>query len=107
MGGGRRVRLLALTSSENRRAALRAKGITPLLGNLDDRASLGRLAGVASRVLYLADQDADFWIPKMHSEWDGAIPATVIINPKNRKKGFYNEKFEDYSELESFVSKFF
>ncbi|MEZ5706040.1 MAG: SDR family oxidoreductase [Burkholderiaceae bacterium] len=54
MGGGRRVRLIALTSSENRRAALRAKGITPLLGNLDDRASLGRLAGVASRVLYLA-----------------------------------------------------
>jgi nucleoside-diphosphate-sugar epimerase len=54
LGGGRRVRLLALTSSLDRAAPLRAKGITPLMGNLDDRAGLRRLAGLATRVLYLA-----------------------------------------------------
>lgn len=49
-----RVRVLALTSSVHRVAELRALGITPLLGNLDDDASLRRLAGVAHRVLHLA-----------------------------------------------------
>lgn len=49
-----RVRLLALTSSPARRAELRAQGLTPLLGNLDDAASLRRLAGLATRVVHLA-----------------------------------------------------
>ncbi len=54
LGGGRRVRLLALTSTPGRGAALRAQGITPLQGNLDDARSLRRLAGLATRVLHLA-----------------------------------------------------
>jgi nucleoside-diphosphate-sugar epimerase len=49
-----RVRLFALTSTPTRVADLRAAGITPLAGNLDDPASLRRLAGLATRVLYLA-----------------------------------------------------
>ncbi|MEQ1658051.1 MAG: SDR family oxidoreductase [Hylemonella sp.] len=49
-----RVRVLALTSTPGRRAELRARGITPLSGNLDDRATLHRLAGLATRVLHLA-----------------------------------------------------
>ncbi len=44
----------ALTSSPDKCAALRALGITPLLGNLDDPASLRRLAGLAPRVVHLA-----------------------------------------------------
>jgi nucleoside-diphosphate-sugar epimerase len=54
LGAGRRVTLRALTSSPDRRAELRARGITPLLGNLDDARSLARLAGLATRVLHLA-----------------------------------------------------
>ena len=54
LGGGRRVRLLALTSTPESAAALRAQGITPLVGNLDQPASLQRLAGLATRVLHLA-----------------------------------------------------
>src|SRR4051812_47868545 len=49
-----RVRLLALTSSADRLPVLRARKITPLLGNLDDGASLRRLAGLATRVVHLA-----------------------------------------------------
>ena len=49
-----RVRVLALTSSAERVAPLRALGITPLLGNLDRAASLRRLSGLATRVLHLA-----------------------------------------------------
>ncbi|MGS5085464.1 SDR family oxidoreductase [Hydrogenophaga sp. A37] len=54
LGSGRRARLLALTSSPERNADLRAQGITPLQGNLDDPRSLQRLAGLATRVLHLA-----------------------------------------------------
>ena len=53
-GGQTRVRLLALTSSPERVGELRARGITPLIGNLDHPRSLGRLAGLAHRVLHLA-----------------------------------------------------
>ena len=49
-----RMRVLALTSSAARAPELRAQGIVPLAGNLDHAASLGRLAGLAPRVLHLA-----------------------------------------------------
>ena len=54
LGAGRRMTLRALTSSPDRRAELRALGITPLQGNLDDARSVARLAGLATRVLHLA-----------------------------------------------------
>ena len=48
------MQVLALTSSPARVAGLRALGARPVVGNLDDAASLRRLAGVATRVLHLA-----------------------------------------------------
>jgi nucleoside-diphosphate-sugar epimerase len=54
LGSGRRVTLLALSSSPERCADLRAQGITPLRGNLDQPQTLQRLAGIATRVLHLA-----------------------------------------------------
>jgi nucleoside-diphosphate-sugar epimerase len=59
------VRAFALTSTPQRRAGLRARGLTPLVGNLDDPASLRRLAGIATRVIHLAPPQAqpvgDWW----------------------------------------------
>ena len=49
-----RWRVLALTSSPERRALLRERGAVPLLGNLDDPHTLGRLGGLADAVLHLA-----------------------------------------------------
>lgn len=49
-----RYRLLALTSTPSRAEALRAAGVVPLIGNLDDPATLSRLAGLADAVLHLA-----------------------------------------------------
>lgn len=54
-----RVRLMALTSSADRCVALRAQGITPLLGNLDVPATLRRLSALATRVLHLAPPPAE------------------------------------------------
>ena len=49
-----RWRLLALTSSAARVDALRQAGAHPVLGNLDDAATLARLAGLCDAVLHLA-----------------------------------------------------
>jgi len=49
-----RVRLLALTSDAQRCAELRAAGLRPLVGDLDQPRSLQRLAGLADAVLHLA-----------------------------------------------------
>lgn len=56
---GGRVRVLALTSSPERRGELRQRGITPLVGNLDGPAGLRRLAGLAHRVVHLAPPPAE------------------------------------------------
>jgi nucleoside-diphosphate-sugar epimerase len=49
-----RCRVLALTSQPERASALRAAGVVPLLGNLDQAATLARLAGLARHVVHLA-----------------------------------------------------
>jgi nucleoside-diphosphate-sugar epimerase len=54
-----RVRLLALTSSPDRLAMLRERGLTPLPGDLDEGRTLARLAGLATRVVHLAPPSAD------------------------------------------------
>ncbi len=65
----RHVRVVALTSSPARVAALRAQGVTPVVGNLDVPASLQRLAGWATRVLHLAP-------PPLQGETD---PRTLVL----------------------------
>lgn len=49
-----RAHVFALTSHAERSAELRAAGVTPLVGDLDARCSLKRLAGLAPTVLHLA-----------------------------------------------------
>ncbi len=60
-----RVQLLALTSSAQRVPLLRSRGITALQGNLDRAPTLGRLAGIATRVVHLApppgEGDPQWW----------------------------------------------
>lgn len=67
-----RLKLIALTSTAARIPALRAQGITPLTGNLDDRASLRRLAGLATRVLHLAPP------PSHNPDWR-SDPRTLAL----------------------------
>ena len=49
-----RWRLIALTSNPTRVDELRAAGVQPLIGNLDQPGTLARLAGLADAVLHLA-----------------------------------------------------
>lgn len=67
---GRRWRVVVLTSQAARVRELRALGAVPLVGNLDDPASLGRLAGLADLVLHLAP-------PPLHGERDPRTRALL------------------------------
>ncbi len=50
----RHYRLYALVRNDASRTALRRQGVTSVVGDLDDRSSLARLAGLADVVLHLA-----------------------------------------------------
>lgn len=66
------LKLIALTSTVERLPALRAEGITPLQGNLDDAATLRRLAGLATRVVHLAPP------PNHNPDWR-SDPRTLAL----------------------------
>ena len=57
-----------------------------------------------SEVILFADQDANNWIPVIHEQWDGAIPATLVVRGKARL--FHLGKFARYEDLENFVQPF-
>ena len=58
---------------------------------------------LTSKVIVLDDADMNSWILKINSEWDGAIPVTLIYNKEQRQ--FYPQSFT-YDELSSEVRKF-
>jgi thiol-disulfide isomerase/thioredoxin len=61
---------------------------------------------IKSRVLYLDDGKANQWIPKIDSEWTGAIPATLIYRGTDRKfiEGSLTreELFKEVNEIMSY-----
>ncbi|MDR7334040.1 SDR family oxidoreductase [Roseateles asaccharophilus] len=77
-----RWRVYALTSSPTRAPALRAAGAVPLVGNLDDAATLSRLAGLADLVLHLApparEGDTDARTRKLLGALARRPPAALV-----------------------------
>ncbi|GAB3650630.1 NAD-dependent epimerase/dehydratase family protein [Ramlibacter alkalitolerans] len=71
-----RLHLLGLTSSPARAPQLRARGITPLHGNLDDPATLARLAGLADRIVHLAPPSTE---PAQQWWRDGRTQALLRV----------------------------
>jgi thiol-disulfide isomerase/thioredoxin len=52
-------------------------------------------------VLVLDDPNQNVWIDKVHKDWSGAIPATLIYNKE--KRDFYEKAFT-YEELENIIN---
>jgi hypothetical protein len=52
-------------------------------------------------VVALADMDYNAWIDKVSTEWDGAIPFTLIYNAGGRS--VKSAEFSGYAELEALV----
>jgi len=77
-----RWRVLALTSSPGRAGELRAAGAVPLIGNLDEPATLARLAGLADLVLHLApparDGEIDLRTRRLLAALARRAPAALV-----------------------------
>ena len=58
---------------------------------------------IRSEVLLLDEVDYDSWIDKVDKSWSGAIPATLIINPKTGQRRFV-EKELNQGELENLIA---
>ncbi len=63
-----------------------------------------RSQNIKSEVALLADQDVNSWIPRIYEDWDGAIPATIVLRGGKRK--FSLGKFSSLEELDAFVQPF-
>lgn len=57
-----------------------------------------------SKVVLLTDTNYNNWLPKIDNDWSGAIPATWLIQGKNRL--FVEQDFEDKEALETFINEF-
>ena len=47
---------------------------------------------IKSKVILLDDSKMNTWVPKVYEEWDGGIPATLIVNQSNYN--FYPKPFK-------------
>lgn len=60
---------------------------------------------VESEVVLLAAPDANAWIDRVDTNWEGSIPATLFY--KGNKRIFKEEEFEHFEDLEQIVKSFF
>jgi thiol-disulfide isomerase/thioredoxin len=58
---------------------------------------------ILSEVLLLDEIDYNSWIDKVDKGWSGAIPATLIFNPKTKKRKFLEKELKE-GELENLVA---
>jgi thiol-disulfide isomerase/thioredoxin len=57
-----------------------------------------------SKVIFLDAPGEHLWVPQVSEQWSGAIPATLMINPKNGCRTFYENEFTQ-SELSNQIYK--
>ena len=57
-----------------------------------------------SETLLLDEIDYNQWIDKVDKRWGGAIPATLVINPKNGKRKFIERELDE-GELEKLIEE--
>ena len=59
---------------------------------------------ISAQVVLLSDKDYNAWLDKIDASWSGAIPATLILNGK--QKLFAEREFESFPELNDYVNAF-
>ena len=57
-----------------------------------------------STILLLDEVDFNDIINDIHSDWSGAIPATLMVNAKTNERFFYEKEFHE-GELESIIKQ--
>lgn len=87
------------------------KKVKVILVSLDSRKDLEKKLlpfierkKITAEVVMLSDKDYNSWLPKIDKEWSGSIPATLIIQGKNRL--FAEREFENFTQLNDYVNSF-
>ena len=57
---------------------------------------------ITRSVVALTDTDHNEWIPKVHENWTGAIPATWVV--RRGRSVFHEGEFDDWKALMDFVN---
>lgn len=57
-------------------------------------------------VILLDESDANVYINRMHRDWSGAIPATLLIRPSTGERKLIERKFESYDDLKQSIFHF-
>jgi thiol-disulfide isomerase/thioredoxin len=57
-----------------------------------------------SQVLLLKEPDPNSWIDKVEPSWSGALPATLVINPRTGKRIFVEGQLKE-GELEDMLAR--
>lgn len=55
-----------------------------------------------SNVYLLDERDPNSWIDKIDTSWEGAIPATLVVNQRSGKRKFVGKELKE-GELESLI----
>ncbi|MCX2744913.1 TlpA disulfide reductase family protein [Mangrovivirga sp. M17] len=55
-----------------------------------------------SKVLFLAEENPNSWMPRISNEWSGAIPATLFVY---KGKKYFEEKEFTLEELNEYINK--
>jgi thiol-disulfide isomerase/thioredoxin len=58
--------------------------------------------GIQSTVLILDEPDPNSWIDKIEKQWNGSLPATLIVNTKTGKRAFAGKELKD-GELDKLI----
>ena len=58
---------------------------------------------IRSRVLLLDELDYNAWIDKVEKAWTGAIPATLVFDPKTGKRQYLERELKE-GELEELIA---
>jgi thiol-disulfide isomerase/thioredoxin len=56
--------------------------------------------GLKSEVVLMDEAKPNKWIPRVSTDWSGAIPATLFVNTEKKTRHFYEGSFKE-GELET------
>ena len=89
----------------------KGKGVKLLLVSLDFRESFpDKISAFANKrkftapIVWLDETNADYFCPKIDSQWSGVMPATLFINNKKGHRSFFEEEMPK-DKFESEVKK--
>ncbi|MGF1533174.1 MAG: TlpA family protein disulfide reductase [Bernardetiaceae bacterium] len=58
--------------------------------------------GIQAKVVLLDESDAAQWMPAIQPDWQGNIPATLVVNNKKGIRSFYAQELSE-SDLENIL----